>query len=269
MAAIDALLPVLNIDKDLAINWFCLACRDDLRVAASPRAVYFFNHVFSSHAEQLIPLVRSMVNSPLDEVSQEGAEEVTARWLFQDLFGDELKKCRNGSISQRKGIAQVAAHFIHEEKYASRCQELLLPLINDPEKDIRAEVTKIARNPAFLLPTFDQSFLNVYIKSKAYIDSPSGLVDNLKDFSGSLLPLSEVIFDICRIFSTTLMEESRNLSLRIPHTASEIYSLLLRLYEQSESLNNMKIKDRCLDIWDMLFENRVGMIQELTKAIEK
>jgi hypothetical protein len=269
MVAIDALLPVLNIDKDLAVNWFCLACRDDLRIAASPKAVHFFNYAFISHAEQLATLVKAMVASPLDDVAQEGAEEVTARWLFQDLFGKELKDCINGSISHRKGVAQVAAHFLHDDKYSARCKELLIPLINDPEKDVRKELTRIARSHAFFRSTVNQSFINVYIKSKAYIDHPSGVIDSLKEFSGSLLPLSEIIFDICKIFSSTLLEESRNLSLQIPHTASEIYSLLLRLYEQSEGLNNAQIRDQCLDLWDMLFENRVGMVQELTKAIEK
>ncbi|MBP7764389.1 MAG: hypothetical protein KA113_04290 [Syntrophaceae bacterium] len=269
MAAIDALLPVLNIDKDIAVNWFCLACRDDLRVAASPRAVYFFNHVFSSNAEQLTPLIKAMVNSPLDEVSQEGAEEVTARWLFHDYFGEELKSCINGSVPQRRGVAQVAAHFLHDDNYAERCQELLLPLMNDPEKEVRKELAGIFRNQNIFKAHVPQSFISTYIKSNAYVDAPSGIIDGIKEHPGSLLPLSAVIFDICKIFSTMLLEESRNLSSRIPHTTSEIYSLLLRLYEQAEGLNDAVIRDQCLDIWDMLFEKRVGMVQELTKAIEK
>ncbi len=269
MAAIDTLLPAINIDKDLAVNLFCLACRDDLRVAASPRAIPFFNCAFTSHADQLSPLVKAMVTSPFEGVSQEGAEEVTARWLLQDLFSEELSNCRNGSISQRKGVAQVSSHFLHDDKYTVRCQELLLPLINDPEKDVRTEAARIARNPAFLKCTLDHAFITAYIKSKAYIDDPSGIIYDLKEFPGSLLPLSEIIFDICKIFSTILVSESRDLRLHIPHSVSEVYSLLLRLYEQSEGLNNTKISDRCLDVWDMLFENRVGMIQELAKAIEK
>ncbi|MBW2560880.1 MAG: hypothetical protein JRE40_08505 [Deltaproteobacteria bacterium] len=32
---------------------------------------------------------------------------------------------------------------------------------------------------------------------------------------------------------------------------------------------NTQIAGRCLDIWDMLFENRVGRVMELTRAIEK
>ena len=49
MASIEALLPLLNIDKDLAVSWFSKACSEDLRVAASPLAVAFFNHTITSH----------------------------------------------------------------------------------------------------------------------------------------------------------------------------------------------------------------------------
>jgi len=43
MAAAEMLLPVLNIDKDQAVKWCVLACEKDLRVAASPRGIRFYN----------------------------------------------------------------------------------------------------------------------------------------------------------------------------------------------------------------------------------
>jgi len=53
MAALEAIYPVLNIDKDLAVQWFCEACKDDLRIAASPHALHFFNYVFPSYSDQV------------------------------------------------------------------------------------------------------------------------------------------------------------------------------------------------------------------------
>jgi hypothetical protein len=74
---------------------------------------------------------------------------------------------------------------------------------------------------------------------------------------------------LCEVFSTTLQEKSREIGSRVSHTVSEVSSLLLRLYEQSQDSENAEIADRCLDIWDMLFENRVGMTRESITAIEK
>ncbi|MDO9585366.1 MAG: HEAT repeat domain-containing protein, partial [Syntrophales bacterium] len=270
MASMDALQPVINIDKDLAVAWFCKACENDLRVAASPKAVFFFNYTVASHFEQIAPIIREMVRSPLDDVSQKGATEVAARWLFYEIFGEELAECRKGRIPQRKGIAQVTSNFLNDEKYSVRCQELLLPLFNDPEKDVRAETLKMMRGNIFPNKlAMNSEFLKAYIRSKAFADGPSVIVGNLKDFSGSLIPLAEIIFAVCEVFSTTLKEKSREAGSDVPHTMSQVCSLLLRLYEQAQGANNNKIVNYCMDIWDMLFESRVGMIRQLTSAIEK
>ena len=251
-------------------TWFCKACESDLRVAASPKAVLFFNPTIESHFDQMAPIIKAMMHSPLDEVSQEGAEEVTARWLFYEIFGEELGECRKGKIPQRKGIAQVAASFLNDEKYSKRCQELLLPLFYDPEKGVRAETLKMMyRN---ILPNRlakNSEFMKAYIRSEAFADDPSVIVHNLKDFSGSLIPLANIIFTVCEVFSTTLREKSREAGSSVPYTMSQVCSLLLRLYEQAMGANNIEICNDCMDIWDMLFKSRVGMIQQLTSAIEK
>lgn len=270
MASINTLLPVLNIDRDLAVAWFCKACESDLRVAASPRAVEFFNYTIESHFDQIAPIIRLMVRSPLEEVSQEGAEEIAARWLFHEMFEKELSECRNGEIPQRRGIAQVAASFVNNERYAERCQELLLPLFNDPERSVRTETLKIMYRDILSNRLAKYSgFMNAYIRSAAFTDDPSGIVHNLTDFSGSLIPLAETIFAFCEVFSTTLREKSREAGSHVPYTTSQVCSLLLRLYEQAMGANYTEISNRCLDIWDMLFKSRVGMIRQLTSAIEK
>jgi hypothetical protein len=269
MASIDALLPILNIDKDQAVAWFCEACENDLRVAASPRGVLVFNVTVTSHFDQVAPVIRAMVRSPLDEVSQEGTEEVTARSLFHGLFEQELTECREDTIPHRKGVAQIAAHFLNDKKYSVRCQELLLPLLDDPEKEVRAETRSIFRSKAFPNQSISKEFLKIYIRSKAFADDPVWMVNDLRDFPDSLVPLAEIIFAICEVFSTTLREKSREIGSRVPHTVSDVCSVLLRLYEQSQASSNAEIANRCLDIWDMLFENRVGIIRELTRAIEK
>ena len=46
-------------------------------------------------------------------------------------------------------------------------------------------------------------------------------------------------------------------------------SILLRLYESAQGDQKSQITDRCLDAWDLLFENRVEMAMGLTRNIEQ
>ena len=269
MAAIEAIEPVLNIDKDLAVSWFCKACKDDLRVAASPRALRFFNYTVPSHIDQVGPIIQQMVFSPLDDVALQGARQVTARWLFQGLLQDEFNQCLQGTVPQRKGVASVTAQLIDDKKYSRQCRDLLLQFMNDPEKEVRDELRGIFRNRDLVTDTKYAAFVKDYIKSQAFADDPDHFVWSLRDLAGSLISVADAIFAVCEAFSTTLQEKTRDVGSLYPHMASEMSSILLRLYEQAQGKRSSQVADRCLDIWDLLFENRVGRAMELTKAIEQ
>jgi len=269
MAAIEAIEPVLNIDKDLAVSWFCETCKDDPRVAASPRALRFFNYTVPGHIEQVGPIIQQMVVSPLDDVALQGARQVTARWLFHDFFKDEFAKCRQGTVPQRKGVANVAAELLQERKYSGRCQVLLQQFMNDPEKEVRDELRGIFRNKNLITDPEYAAFVKDYINSQAFADDPDHFVWSLKDLAGSLIPVADAVFAVCEAFSTALQEKTRDIGSRYPHMAAEMTSILLRLYEQAQGERNSQVADRCLDIWDLFFENRVGRTIELTRAIEQ
>jgi len=269
MAAIEAIEPVLNIDKDLAVHWFCEACKDDLRVAASHHALRIFNYTVPSHIDQVGPIIQRMAFSPLDKVAQEGASQVTARQLFHGFFEKELAECRIGTIPQRKGVVKVAASLFHDKKYFRECQELLRQFMNDPEKEVRNALRNVLRNNILLAESGHKEFIKEYIRSQAFADDPDLFTWSLKNFGGSLMPVADAIFTVCEEFSTTLREKTRDIGSRYPYEVSEMSSILLRLYEQAQGGRNKQIADSCLDIWDLLFENRVGRVIELTKTIEQ
>jgi len=269
MAAIEAIEPVLNIDKDLAVSWFCEACKDDLRVAASPRALHFFNYTVPSHMDQVGPIIQRMAFSPFDDVAVQGAGQVMARWLFHGFFEKESAECHKGTVPQRKGVANVAAQLLHDKRYSQQSQELLLQFMNDPEKEVRNELRRIFSNKELTTGPEYAAFVKEYIKSQAFADDPDHFVWSLKDLAGNLVSVADAIFAVCEVFSLTLQEKTRDIGSRYPHTASEMASLLLRLYEQAQGERNMKIACRCLDIWDLLFENRVCKTVVLTKSIEQ
>ena len=268
VAALQACLPLLNIDKDLAVNLFLQACKDDLCVAACHYAVNYFNCCMQSHTEKLSHVVVQMFNSDKDEVAEKGAEEVCARWLFWGLFENELNNCRSGSVAHREGIAQVASHFVTKEEYTEKCKDLLLPLFDDENADVRQKTRHAFYNRIEVLKLSNiQTFIQTFIESQAFRDDPTGILFTFEHFLGSLVPYADVVFCICEQFTGPLAELSRDASQSIAHDASKITSLLLRLYEQSKE-NNLDISDKCLDAWDILFENRIGHAREMTRAIE-
>lgn len=267
MAAIKILLPLINIDRKQSVEWFCELSKVDLRVPASPYAVEFFNYTIREFHGQLNPVVSSMINSKLADVSQQGAEIVTAYYLFYGLFRNEVESCRVGTMPQRKGVAKTAAAFINDDSYAELCRELLKLFFNDPAKEVREKTSFIFRDNFFVSPE-NVSLGIQFVQSKAFAEDAFHIIHNLKDYKESLLPCHTILLEICNVMTTTLLETSKDYQSRFYYDLEEIAALLLRLYEQAQE-TMPDVANRCLDIWDALFEKRVGITRELTKSIEK
>jgi hypothetical protein len=269
MAALEAIEPVMNIDRHLAVHWFCETCKKDLRVAASPRALHFFNHTVPNHIDQVGPIIEQMVFSNLDDVAEEGAKQVTARHLFYGLFEKEFAECCMGTVPQRKGAANAAVSLLNKKDYSGKCRELIRSFMNDPEKDVRDELRGILNDTFSLSEPDHYTFIKEYAQSQAFADDPDLFIFSLKQYSGSLIPAADAIFAACETFSTTLKEKTRDMGSRFPHAVAEMSSILLRLYEQAHGRKDEDIADQCLNLWDLFFENRVGITIELTKLIQQ
>ena len=268
IAALEACLPVLNADRELAVKWFVRACQDDARVAADHRAVHYFNHCIRSHFLQLAPLIVQMANSSRGDVAAKGASEVCARWLFFDMFQDELEQCKTGNIAQRTGVASPASHFLVDVRYTDKCRQILRPFFEDPDPEVRQKAREVFHDNETILkmPTM-RDFIRDFVATPAFQDDPSGLVFTLEHYTDSVLPYSEIILDICSEFCGPLAEASRDMARSIAHDASRLCPLILRLYEQSQG-TCPDITTRCLDSWDMMFKKRIGMTRELMQQID-
>jgi hypothetical protein len=268
IAALQACMPLRNTDKDSAVSLFLQACKADLRVAACPYAVYYFNSCIPSHADVLSPVVLQMLASDIDEIAEEGAKEICARWLFHGLFEEELSTCTNGTPAHRKGMAQVASSFVTKEDYTDKCKQLLLTLFNDTDADVRQNVRHTFHNNVELLELPGiQPFIQSFIRSQAFRDDPTGILFSFEKFPEPLVPFADSIFVICEEFTGPLAESSRDASQCIALDASQVVSLLLRLYDQAKE-HYPTIAAKCLDAWDILFENRIGQAREMTRAID-
>jgi len=268
IAAIEILLPMINIDKNQAVKWFCVVCDGDQRVPASPRAREFINYTIQAHLKEIGPIITNMVSSSMVDVSKEGASEVTARWLFYGFFEHELKMCQSGTATQRRGVAVIASRFLYDDKYSEKCKNLLRPLLDDPDKEVRNELHGIFRDVS-LLDDKIRPFIIEYIHSKAFLESSDRFIYYLENVEGSVLFLSDIILSLHEVFSSSFKKESREVTSHVPYTISEAFNLLLRLYDQATQANNSGITNRCLDVMDALYESRVGAVRNLSKVIEQ
>jgi len=112
-------------------------------------------------------------------------------------------------------------------------------------------------------------FLEAYIRSRTFVGNQWVLMHAFATYTGSLLPMADLLMIIIKICAGPLLDASRDASSGTAHQVSEIGPLLVRLYEQAEGSGRSDIQQRCLDAWDVLLERRVGIARQLMTSIDR
>ena len=194
LAIVGVCLQIWNFNRRLAIDWFIKAASPDLWPACGQNAQRLLNCAFPEFSEQLTPLIQAMVSSQEPSISEEGAEEAFARWLFFDVLKELASTCRSGSEPQRTGVAKIAVQFARNEKYAEKCLPILVDMCNDPVDEIR-RLSALAFHDERLLKIPNASkFMLEFIGSEAFEDDPDSLCNALHDFGGTLTQFTDVVF---------------------------------------------------------------------------
>ena len=265
IASLQAILPVVNIDEDYAVHLFTKAIHADPRVAASRHAIHFYNACMKNNLEQFTPIIIRMLESSLDEVVEYGAQEVAARWLFHDYFANEIDACIAGNESQRKGVANIAAHFIGDASHFKKCKILVDKLKNDESKDVRKKLSSLIYKDELFTSSQSIEFLVNFTDSLAFADDTTSLLYKLDKYSGDLLPFAKLLIAIGEHFIKSKASDEGSEVLVDLHS---YMPLMVRLYEQAKDIGEHDIEGMCLDIWDGMFEKRVGSVHEISKVID-
>jgi len=209
-----------------------------------------------------------MIHSENPEVSSKGAQAATAYNLFYGLVEEEFSRCITGTVSQRTGVAKIIANLIKESKYELKCGQVLASMFNDSEKEVRSEATRALSQDNFLHSPENIELAKIFIKSKAFIEQSYGLFRCLKKSRESLVPLSELVLEICGAVAEAGSENVNIAGARLRNLITETSPLLLRLYEQTAN-EHPEIAARCLDNWDLLFERCIGNARTIIVEIER
>lgn len=268
VAALAACLPVINIDRDLAVDLFLQCCNGPDPLLGTREAIDFLRYTYRTHLPRLRPLIERMVDSAVPRVSTAGAFQVAACFLVEGQLAEEFERCLIGTLPQRKGVAQVAASLLGEGEYAEKAKVTLLRLAEDEDKQVAQVVAHSFEQLDLRHITTDRDTWNAFARSKAFQVDPSPLLHALDHQTGDLLPFADCLLTVGATFARELAEASKNMATGISGDARQLLPLLLRLYEQAKGRDN-SLYLRCLDLWDRLLERRVGAAMGLTRELDR
>lgn len=267
--ALGICLPVWNRNRDLAIDLAMSACehRDD-RVLGSRWLNRLIDHARATHLDKLIPVIERMAKSSEAEVAEAGAMWATAAWLGAGECKSLVDACRVGSKAQRLGVAEAAAGYFASDVEAENTHDLLAAMFDDVEPDVRARGAGVFRRTDVLAIDEAVRLAMRFVQSSAFRDDPRELLIPLSEYTGDTVRYAQAIFGASDVLAGPLAAETRDLRGANALAGDELSTLLLRLYEHTYGTDNRDLQDQCLDRWDAMLQNQVGMSESHLRLLD-
>jgi hypothetical protein len=168
VCVVEALLPILAIDRDRAVALYLRAVGEDTGVAASEVSARFLRYSLRTHFRQVEHVLDLLLSAVDDEANRVGGREaVLASFEEQAVATGYVERVLTGTRGSRFGAAEVFAANVGDEGIGEGCEEPLRLLFSDPEAPVRSEAASAFRS-------FDEGQLAQHLGLlTAFMDSPA------------------------------------------------------------------------------------------------
>lgn len=243
-----SLLPVLNFDRDLAVQIFLELCDTEEVLLKTPHIEKFMQYALVTHFEQLRPIVERMLCSSESEVAQIGARRACVASLDYEAAVELVEECLVGSVPLRMGVAQVFAGNFGMARFRSLCQERLVGLFDDPSKKVQAAAAECFDHLDGDALGEVTVLVNQFLDSAAAEGSLEHVIRALKETTARL---PDVTISVCKRFVEFAGSAGGDIRTRASYDANQLSELIIRAYHQAA---DEVVSTQCLDMIDDLLE---------------
>lgn len=244
--SIYALLPILNFDRDYAVNWFLRCCDQSIELCATHQYDEFVHFAIETHYPDIRHLLFHCLDSGNDEAASMAARQVAYASLLEVSDANDIELVLCGTSHIRASAVAVFARNIDNDSVRSVCINQLGRFFEDESSEVRERLStafSILSDSTLLL---EQEFILKYIESSSFLENPESLLDRLVSSSREL---PDVICSAVTRLVDSMEKESNDSVQRSRRCLDDLATLIVRQYEQAKS-EVMKVQ--CLNLIDRL-----------------
>jgi hypothetical protein len=265
MSAIECIIPIMNFDREYAINSFFKLANRDLRIVAHPNAYYLFYYIYKDYTNEIKELVLKMYNSKLEDVSKFGANHLANMNVLYGCFNDVIFGNNKKSKFQKEGIIRIAVDLIGHQEHHKKCKLIIEHFLDKEKEDDFTFLLAQLLNKEKLNIHEDAGFILKLVTSKSNRRIIRHFVDFINENDVPIKTFKEIIFGMCQNIIENSKQEVIDIGSELYGIAPELSKLIALLYDRTQ--DDYEVNQQCLNIWDIMFESRIGTIRELTRTI--
>ncbi len=260
VCAVEALLPVLNWNRDEAVRLFNECCKGIEDIWGTPPFDHFVHYAIRTHHLELRELLVAALACNNEQAVKSAASQITLFDLGMDSLSEEAESVRSGNQWMREAACSVYASNIAHVEVGDKCAERIVRFFNDESDAVRGRIGgAFWKMDGERLRQLEAMILQ-FIESKSFESDPEEL---LRVLDNSRAELPNVIVRAAERIVTIIGDKGSNLQFREASTAHCIATLVVRQYAQT---SDPALKRQCLDLIDQMERsNYMGINDELEK----
>ena len=264
MACFDMLRPIYNIDREWAETRILSVYESDIRMAGFHDSKDMFFRLYSKYKERILAIIQKCFETDDKRLVQIGGYTICEFYIRYNEFGTVIHNMEQLSEEQINVILNMAVVYLKYDEYREISKNIILRYRN---LDIDVEFPLGSMFYDNLVDVErDLEFLKAIMKSKVSRRMVYTFVHYLEENAYTVIDYAEVIIALCE----SILSESKEELERQWGTERGISKLIIALYDETANSDKeieQKIAEKCLELWDVMFEKQIGQVRDLSRRL--
>ncbi len=264
-ASLDALWPIYNIDKAWTVSNVLSVFKSDNRTIGYRGSKLLFVREYEKHKAEMKSLLEKAFFSSDKRLIQISGYAIAEIYLRYDAFENILNQIDSLNKEQADALLAMFIVYLEREGYNSKVKVVLYKFLG-AEIGMELEHTwaRVFYDERVELKR-DKEFLRKLMSSDVGGKLLYVFMDYLKK-GQRLSDYAEIIIDTGK----SMFQDQKKVSDADYLIEYNLPKLMIALYDEVCNTDIGKSKEyevQCLDIWDLMFENRIGITRDLTEKL--
>lgn len=263
-AALYALWPSYNIDREWSEEKILNLYESDIRMASFDDSKNMFFLLYPKYRERVIKIIENCFKSEDKQLVAIGGYAVCEFYIRHAEFERIMLSAETKSEEQVKAILDMAVIYLEIDDYRETAKQIILAYKNI-DTDVEFPLSRMFYDK-YVDAKRDREFLQEFMKAQVSRRTIYAFVNYLEESAISIVDYADIILQLCE---NVLQMEVKTLREQWG-IEDEISKLIISLYDETISSGKMadkQIADKCLDLWDIMFERQLGSVREVSRKL--
>ncbi|WP_434311480.1 hypothetical protein [Hominifimenecus sp. rT4P-3] len=263
-ASLYALWPSFNINREWAEEKIIYLYESDVRMASFHDSSNMFFLLYPKYRERIINIIEKCFESEDKQLVEIGGYAVCEFYIQHNEFETIVMSVESRSAEQIKAILDMAVIYLEVNDYREVAKDIILTY-KSIDMDVEFPLSKMFYEK-YVDVKNDREFLREFMKTRVSRRTVSAFVHYLEENAVSIVDYADIVIQLCENILQMEIETLR----KQWGIEDKISKLIISLYDEtanSSKTADKQIADKCLDLWDIMFERQLGSVREVSRKL--